>query len=166
MRYQMEYAREIEVQYAAFYTEDRLTGHDANALEQDLRNHPHRAGVLLESGYMVARRGRLAVIYDISDDDLRVRILAIKLCPHKHTPVRPFAYLDVLQRVFDAVTQGTVLPEVDQLEALIHRDPRGAGTRRLDGLYEAHLGLVCVVYSVAKHPPTITLVGVKYEESE
>ena len=166
MRHRIEYAHEIEAQYAEFYAEDSLTGSDANALEQDLRTHPHRAGVMLESGYWVARRGRLAIIYDISDADLLVRVLAVKLCPHKHSLVRPPSFLEALQRLFDAISRGTVLPEVDQLEALIQRDPRGTGTRRADGQYEARLGRVVVVYSVTEQPPNVTLVGVRHADAE
>ncbi len=164
MRHRIEYAREIEALYAEYYAEDPLTGRDANALEQDLRSHPHRAGVTMDNGYWVARRGRLAIIYDISDADLLVRVLAVKLCPHQHTLVRPLAYLDALQRVFDSVSRGTVIPEVDHLEAMIQRDPRRLGLRRADGVYEARLGHVVVEYSVSVRPPLVTLVDVRYEE--
>ena len=116
MRYRVIHSREIEALYEEFCRADRLTGRDADALDKDLRSHPHRAGVQLESGYWAARRGRLAILYEILEPDLLVRILVAKLGPNHYSLSRTATYIDQLDSLFKSVTQGTILPEAEELE--------------------------------------------------
>lgn len=163
MRYRVIHSREIEALYEEFCRQDRLTGRDADTLDKDLRTHPHRAGVQLESGFWAARRGRLAILYEILEPDLLVRILVAKLCPNHYSLSRTATYIDQLDSLFKSVTQGTILPESEELEGLIHRDPRGRGIRTPDGSFEASLGRITLQYSISEHPPVIAITGIRLD---
>lgn len=162
MHYRVEHHKEIEAELLKLCQDDPFISGDSDELERDLRTHPHRAGVQLESGLYSARRGRLSVLYDVSDDDLIVRILAVKDSPNKHQLVRSRTYTDQLDSLRKSIKTGTVLPEADSLEALIHRDPREVGSRTEKDHYETTHGRVSVIYSVKDHPPIIELLAVRY----
>lgn len=144
------------------YLNDPMVAEDSDCLDVALGENPYRTGVELESGLWGAKRGKLAVLYSISHDDRIVRLLSCRLCSFSHTLTRNPGLLDQFARLMAAGLPVGCLSDFDSLELLIHRDPRGPGTRRLHGnQYSARRGQIELVYEISDADCSITITSVQ-----